>query len=104
MITGAARGQGAAAARRFVEEGARVVLADVLDEEGKALADELGAEYRHLDVSEEDDWAAVVAETRCTVLVVRGRPGMSPGKSHSVGRSAFQYSRSRASNRGESIT
>lgn len=69
LITGAARGQGAAAARRFVAEGARVVLADVVDDEGKALADELGAEYLHLDVSEEDDWAAVVAETRFTVLV-----------------------------------
>jgi 3alpha(or 20beta)-hydroxysteroid dehydrogenase len=69
LITGAARGQGAAAARRFVAEGARVVLADILDEEGKALADELGADYRHLDVSEEDEWASVVAETRFTVLV-----------------------------------
>jgi 3alpha(or 20beta)-hydroxysteroid dehydrogenase len=69
LITGAARGQGAAAARAFVAEGARVVLADVRDEEGKALADELGVTYRHLDVSEEDDWAAVVAETRFTVLV-----------------------------------
>lgn len=62
LITGAAGGQGAAAARRFAEEGARVVLADVADEPGKALADELAAAYRHLDVSEEDDWTAVVAE------------------------------------------
>lgn len=69
LITGAARGQGAAAARRFVAEGASVVLADVLDDEGKALAAELGVEYRHLDVSEEDDWADAVAETRFTVLV-----------------------------------
>jgi 3alpha(or 20beta)-hydroxysteroid dehydrogenase len=69
LITGAARGQGAATARRFTAEGAAVVIADVLDDEGKALAGELGAEYRHLDVSEEDDWAAVAAETRFTVLV-----------------------------------
>jgi 3alpha(or 20beta)-hydroxysteroid dehydrogenase len=64
IITGAARGQGAAAARRFVEEGARVVIADVNDEAGKELAQELGdaAYYRHLDVSSEDDWAAVVGE------------------------------------------
>ncbi|TNC28955.1 glucose 1-dehydrogenase [Amycolatopsis alkalitolerans] len=60
LITGAARGQGAAAARRFVEEGAKVLIADILDEEGKALADELGALYQHLDVSSEDDWAAAV--------------------------------------------
>ena len=64
IITGAARGQGAAAARLFVEEGARVVVADVLDDVGKELADSLGANaiYRHLDVSSEDDWKAVVDE------------------------------------------
>ncbi|WP_246076296.1 glucose 1-dehydrogenase [Amycolatopsis cihanbeyliensis] len=62
LITGAARGQGAAAARRFVAEGARVVLADVTDDEGKQLADELGpaAAYQHLDVGAEDDWALAV--------------------------------------------
>lgn len=64
IVTGAARGQGAAAARRFVEEGARVVIADVHDEPGKELAQELGdaAVYRHLDVSAEEDWDAVVGE------------------------------------------
>ncbi|HEV2784402.1 MAG TPA: glucose 1-dehydrogenase [Actinophytocola sp.] len=71
LITGAARGQGAAAARRFVAEGARVIIADVLDDEGKALADELGepAEFRHLDVSQEDEWGAVVGDEQITVLV-----------------------------------
>ncbi|MEO6085908.1 MAG: glucose 1-dehydrogenase [Umezawaea sp.] len=65
IITGAARGQGAAAARRFVAEGARVAITDVLDEQGKSLADELGdaAFYHHLDVSSEDDWARAVEET-----------------------------------------
>jgi 3alpha(or 20beta)-hydroxysteroid dehydrogenase len=64
IITGAARGQGAAAARLFVAEGARVVIGDVLDELGKELADSLGdaAVYRHLDVSSEDDWTVVVDE------------------------------------------
>ena len=64
IITGAARGQGAAAARRFVEEGARVIIADVNDEAGKELAQELGelALYRHLDVSAEDEWDTVVGE------------------------------------------
>lgn len=62
LITGAAGGQGAAAARRFVAEGAQVVIADVRDDDGKALADELGAHYLHLDVSEEDGWMAAVAE------------------------------------------
>jgi 3alpha(or 20beta)-hydroxysteroid dehydrogenase len=63
LITGAARGQGAAAARRFVAEGARVVLTDVLDDQGKELAAELGAEYCHLDVSSEEEWAEAVAFT-----------------------------------------
>ncbi|MEV4316617.1 glucose 1-dehydrogenase [Actinocrispum sp. NPDC049592] len=65
IITGAARGQGAAAARRFVEEGAKVTIADIRDEEGKQLAAELGQAtiYQHLDVTSEEDWAAAVAET-----------------------------------------
>jgi 3alpha(or 20beta)-hydroxysteroid dehydrogenase len=64
VVTGAARGQGAAAARRFVAEGARVLLGDILDDEGKALADELGeaASYRHLDVGDEPAWQDAVAE------------------------------------------
>src|SRR5690348_9455187 len=72
LITGAARGQGAAAARRFVAEGARVIIADVNDDAGKALADELGdaADYRHLDVSSEDEWAQVTGGLeRLDVLV-----------------------------------
>jgi 3alpha(or 20beta)-hydroxysteroid dehydrogenase len=65
LITGGARGMGAATARRFVDEGARVVLGDVLDDDGKALADELGetVRYLHLDVTSEDDWAAAVDAT-----------------------------------------
>jgi 3alpha(or 20beta)-hydroxysteroid dehydrogenase len=65
VISGAARGQGAAAARLFVAEGARVVIGDVLDDVGKELAESLGAAavFRHLDVSSEDDWANVVNET-----------------------------------------
>jgi 3alpha(or 20beta)-hydroxysteroid dehydrogenase len=64
LITGAARGQGEAEARRFVAEGAKVLLTDVLDEEGEAVAAELGeaAAYRHLDVTSEDDWNAAVAD------------------------------------------
>lgn len=68
LITGGARGQGAAAARAFVAEGARVVLSDILDGEGRRLADELGdaAHYVHLDVGDADGWAAAVAEARTT--------------------------------------
>lgn len=61
LITGAARGQGEAAARRFVAEGARVVLGDLLD--CAPLAAELGeaAAAIGMDVSREEDWHAAVA-------------------------------------------
>lgn len=63
LITGAARGQGAAEARLFVARGARVVLTDVLDADGKQLADELGEAARFVrhDVTSADDWNAAVA-------------------------------------------
>ena len=53
---------GAADARMLVKEGAKVVIGDILDDEGQALADELGdaARYIHLDVSSADDWTAAV--------------------------------------------
>ncbi|WP_116042005.1 glucose 1-dehydrogenase [Amycolatopsis palatopharyngis] len=62
LVTGAARGQGAATVRRFVAEGARVLIADIADEAGKCLADELGdaAVYQHLDVGSEEDWAVAI--------------------------------------------
>ena len=63
LLTGGARGQGAAEARLFVREGACVLITDVLDAEGEALARELGpaARYRRLDVSREEEWSAAVA-------------------------------------------
>ncbi len=76
IITGAARGQGAAEAALFVREGARVILTDVLDLEGEQTAGAIGpqARYAHLDVTSEDGWAALVAdvlrvEERIDVLV-----------------------------------
>jgi 3alpha(or 20beta)-hydroxysteroid dehydrogenase len=69
IITGASRGQGAAAARLFVAEGARVVIGDVLDDLGRELAESLGAAatYRHLDVSSEADWQDAVGDTLATL-------------------------------------
>ncbi|MGI5398294.1 SDR family NAD(P)-dependent oxidoreductase [Streptomyces sp. CA-135486] len=67
LITGAARGQGEQEARLFAAEGAQVVLADVLDDQGEALAKELGegtAAYVRLDVSREADWTAAVAAAK----------------------------------------
>ena len=70
LVTGAARGQGEQEARLFAEEGARVVVADVLDDQGEALAKELAqrhggdrVRYQHLDVSSEADWEAAVEAT-----------------------------------------
>ncbi|MCK7627122.1 glucose 1-dehydrogenase [Streptomyces sp. RS10V-4] len=61
VITGAGRGQGAAEARLFVASGARVVLGDVREEEGRALAAELGdaARFVRHDVTDADGWRAV---------------------------------------------
>jgi 3alpha(or 20beta)-hydroxysteroid dehydrogenase len=64
LISGGARGMGAAHARALVAEDARVVLGDVLDDEGAGVAAELGdnAAYVHLDVREPGDWRKAVDE------------------------------------------
>lgn len=63
IVTGAARGMGAATARLFAREGATVIVADVHEDAGQTLAKELGsaASFHRLDVSIEDEWQAVVA-------------------------------------------
>ena len=85
LVTGAARGQGEAEARLFAREGARVLVTDVLDDDGAAVAAELGevARYRHLDVTREDDWSAAVADAldafgRLDVLVNNAGIGFPP--------------------------
>jgi 3alpha(or 20beta)-hydroxysteroid dehydrogenase len=63
LITGAARGQGAAEARLFVREGARVIITDILEAQGQQLAQELGpkaAVFLRHDVSSEADWQKAV--------------------------------------------
>jgi 3alpha(or 20beta)-hydroxysteroid dehydrogenase len=62
IVTGGARGQGEAEVRLFVAEGAKVVVSDVLVDEGKNLAASLGenAVFLRHDVSREDDWEAAV--------------------------------------------
>jgi 3alpha(or 20beta)-hydroxysteroid dehydrogenase len=68
IITGGARGQGEAEARLFLEEGARVVVADVLDDLGERLVKELGDHTRfvHLDVTDEQGWVDVVEQATST--------------------------------------
>ena len=68
LITGAGWGQGAAESKLFAKEGAKVVVADVLDQEGITVTAEIAeaggeAIYVHLDVTNEDDWEAAVRET-----------------------------------------
>lgn len=62
LVTGGARGQGAAEAALFVREGATVIVTDVLDEQGEQTAGSLGCDYLHLDVTSEDGWEEVVAD------------------------------------------
>lgn len=65
LITGGARGQGAEEGRQFATAGAKVILADVLDEDGEKTAAMIpGAEYVHLDVRSEEAWESVVADAR----------------------------------------
>ena len=68
LISGGARGMGASHAAGFVAEGANVVIGDVRDEEGQALADELGDRvmYVHLDVSDPDQWSRAVTAAEST--------------------------------------
>ncbi len=63
IVTGGARGMGAATARLFAEHGAKVVIADVLDEDGGKLAKEIGsaALFVHHDVTDENSWATTIA-------------------------------------------
>ena len=63
IVTGSARGTGAVIARLFADEGAKVVVSDVRDEQGQQVAKEIGdaAVYQHLDVSQPADWQAAVA-------------------------------------------
>lgn len=61
LITGGARGMGEAHVRLFLSEGAQVVFGDVLEEEGKALAEETGAVFVRHDVTSPGEWERAVA-------------------------------------------
>lgn len=59
LVTGGAGGIGASVARRLAGLGAHVVVADIADDAGEAMAAEIGGEYHHLDVSDPDAWAGL---------------------------------------------
>ena len=63
LISGGARGMGAAHVRGLVDEGAKVIFGDILDDDGKHLEEDLGASahFVHLDVTKDEDWVAAVA-------------------------------------------
>ena len=65
LITGGASGLGANAAELMAREGAKVVVADIAADRGKAVADKLGASghFVRLDVTSEDNWQAAIADT-----------------------------------------
>ncbi len=95
MVTGGARGIGEAIVRRFVEEGAHVVVADIRDDQGEALVAELGdqAAYRHLDVTDDDAWRQIGLEstaTRLDVLVNNAGAVMSFDPLHEVDPDLFR--------------
>ncbi|OJY68149.1 MAG: hypothetical protein BGP16_14880 [Sphingobium sp. 66-54] len=69
LITGGAGGLGSAIARRLAAEGAHVVITDVAEAAGKALADEIGGQFLRHDVSSEAEWAQVTD----AVLAIAGR-------------------------------
>ena len=61
LITGGAGGLGGATAQMMAREGAKVVIADLADEAGQALAQQIGGDYQPLNVTSEDSWKAAVA-------------------------------------------
>jgi NAD(P)-dependent dehydrogenase (short-subunit alcohol dehydrogenase family) len=65
IVTGGASGMGAATARIFAREGAKVVVADMLEAEGRAVVETIGsaARFQRLDVTKESDWEAALSGT-----------------------------------------
>ncbi len=87
IVTGGARGLGEAYVRALHSAGARVVVADILDEAGEALATELGdrARFVHLDVTSEEGWDAVIRTTLeafgAVDVLVKTRASRTPRRS-----------------------
>ena len=87
IITGAASGIGRATAVRFAAEGAKVVVADLADEAGTALADELGGLYVHVDVADEESVKAMFGATIDAyggLDVLFNNAGISPNDDDSI--------------------
>ena len=63
IVTGGAMGLGAADSTLFAKEGAKVILTDVASDKGQKLAEEIGATFMQQDVTDEERWKEVIAET-----------------------------------------
>jgi NAD(P)-dependent dehydrogenase (short-subunit alcohol dehydrogenase family) len=87
IVTGGGSGIGLATVRRFAEEGARVVIADVADESGQSAAEEAGGLYIRCDVTDQAQVEAMVAQTKETygsVDVAFNNAGISPPDDDSI--------------------
>ena len=87
VITGAASGIGLASARRFAAEGAKVVVADLLEHEGTVLAKEIGGSYCHVDVADErsvEHLYETAAATYGGIDVLFNNAGISPPEDDSI--------------------
>jgi NAD(P)-dependent dehydrogenase (short-subunit alcohol dehydrogenase family) len=87
VITGGCSGIGLATVRRFLEEGAKVVIGDLDDDRGAALADELGVTYVHVDVTSKDEVDALFRTAKVTygsVDIAFNNAGISPPEDDSI--------------------
>ena len=93
LITGGSSGLGAAMAARFVAEGAAVVIADIDDAGGEALAAELGAKarYIHLDVTQEADWASAMDSIAALDCVINNAGITTAGNIEQVTLEQFRH-------------
>ncbi|MCW2751246.1 MAG: short-chain dehydrogenase/reductase [Aeromicrobium sp.] len=87
VITGGCSGIGLATARRFAEEGAKVVIGDVDDTKGPGIAEELGGTYVHVDVTDKDQVDALfktAKDTYGSVDIAFNNAGISPPEDDSI--------------------
>ena len=87
VITGAASGIGRASAQRFAEEGAAVVVADLAEDEGRALAEEISGTFCHVDVADEASVEHLYETARTThggIDVLFNNAGISPPDDDSI--------------------
>ena len=87
IVTGGVGGIGAATVRRFAEEGAKVVVADLADDAGAALADEVGGRYVRCDVTDAEQVGAMVEQTVSayqTIDIAFNNAGISPPEDDSI--------------------